>query len=341
LIGLLSKPGDVVLDPFVGSGTTLVEAQRLGRPSLGVDLNPVACLIARSKTLPMSALRVEALVAEIKEEVASALSPRLIGLSRRRVTQQLPPSVQLKWYTRRVLEDLGRLWSVVSACSGRKGLLATAAFSAVLLPVCRETRHWGYVCDNSTPKGDHEGNVETEVDKVLDRLVAAYRERDEELAEQPGPGRIARARVVRGDALAVLGRLPAKSVNVVVTSPPYFGVSDYVKAQRLSMEWLQREIEPLRLREIGARSKRHRQTAHADYVKELVGCFSGVRRVLKSGGACAIVVGESESRAAFITDLRQNLQGIGFKIVLDVNRTVSSQRRQAPSIKGEHVLVVA
>src|SRR4051812_16843478 len=44
LIGLLSEPGDIVLDPFMGSGTTLVEAQRLGRQSIGIDINPVACL---------------------------------------------------------------------------------------------------------------------------------------------------------------------------------------------------------------------------------------------------------------------------------------------------------
>ena len=42
----------VVFDPFVGSGTTLLEAQRHGVPSVGVDLNPIACLIARVKTAP-------------------------------------------------------------------------------------------------------------------------------------------------------------------------------------------------------------------------------------------------------------------------------------------------
>src|SRR6266850_5105308 len=50
-IGLLSKPGDLVVDPFMGSATTLVEAQRLGRRSIGSDLNPIACLIARAKTV--------------------------------------------------------------------------------------------------------------------------------------------------------------------------------------------------------------------------------------------------------------------------------------------------
>src|SRR5688572_19924380 len=44
--------GTAVFDPFCGSGTTMVEAQRLGLPSVGVDLNPIACLISRVKTAP-------------------------------------------------------------------------------------------------------------------------------------------------------------------------------------------------------------------------------------------------------------------------------------------------
>ena len=42
----------IVLDPFCGSGTTLVEAQRAGFEAVGVDLNPIACRISRVKTGP-------------------------------------------------------------------------------------------------------------------------------------------------------------------------------------------------------------------------------------------------------------------------------------------------
>ncbi len=44
-----SKPGDVVLDPFLGSGTTAIAAKRLGRHFIGIELSPEYCEIARKR----------------------------------------------------------------------------------------------------------------------------------------------------------------------------------------------------------------------------------------------------------------------------------------------------
>lgn len=49
LIETFSKPGDIVLDPFAGSGTTLVAAQRLGRRSVGIELDPEYYRTARNR----------------------------------------------------------------------------------------------------------------------------------------------------------------------------------------------------------------------------------------------------------------------------------------------------
>src|SRR5207248_2426721 len=49
IIQLASNAGDVVLDPFCGSGTTLVAAQELGRCWIGIDANPQAIEIARRR----------------------------------------------------------------------------------------------------------------------------------------------------------------------------------------------------------------------------------------------------------------------------------------------------
>jgi len=53
-IELFTRPGDLILDPFVGGGTTLVESRLSGRLSIGSDLNPLAVLISKAKALPIS-----------------------------------------------------------------------------------------------------------------------------------------------------------------------------------------------------------------------------------------------------------------------------------------------
>ena len=61
----------VVLDPFCGSGTTLIEAQRAGYEAVGVDLNPIACLISRVKTnrLPQEFLTISNQVYENSKNI--------------------------------------------------------------------------------------------------------------------------------------------------------------------------------------------------------------------------------------------------------------------------------
>ena len=61
LISAFSKKDDLILDNFVGSGTTLVESKVLGRNAIGVDVNPLACLISKVKTTVIK----ESTVAEI------------------------------------------------------------------------------------------------------------------------------------------------------------------------------------------------------------------------------------------------------------------------------------
>ncbi|MEM0157973.1 MAG: DNA methyltransferase [Thermoplasmataceae archaeon] len=53
LISRYTKPGDWVIDPFCGSGTTLIEAARLGRNSVGIDINPEMVNAAREALAEM------------------------------------------------------------------------------------------------------------------------------------------------------------------------------------------------------------------------------------------------------------------------------------------------
>ncbi|MBT3272462.1 MAG: hypothetical protein HN368_04865, partial [Spirochaetales bacterium] len=67
-----SSPGDTVLDPFCGSGTVLLEALLAGRNAIGADCNPLARLISKVKTTPLSVDLIEQYSERIKTELASA-----------------------------------------------------------------------------------------------------------------------------------------------------------------------------------------------------------------------------------------------------------------------------
>lgn len=55
VIDLFSEPGDCVLDPFMGGGTSIIEGLMLGRSMVGVDINALACFVASTRTRPLSA----------------------------------------------------------------------------------------------------------------------------------------------------------------------------------------------------------------------------------------------------------------------------------------------
>ena len=254
-------------------------------------------------------------------------------------TAILPTGLQAeKWYTETVLASLSSLWALIENSRGSQKTIAKAAFSACLMPSCREDRHWGYICDNTTPKGHKSADVVDLYTSFLERLEYAYTDRDRCIREA-GLNTIPPVRLVCGDARQALKQIGRDSVDLVVTSPPYFGVSDYVKSQRLSMEWFDLEIEPLRLLEIGARSKRHRKAARKEYLTDLTSVFKETYRCLRPNSACVIVVGESSRRDSILSELRDSLEDAGFNLEADINRRVSSQRRQTPSITGEHVIV--
>src|SRR5262249_25527328 len=67
-----SGPRDMIVDPFAGSGTVLVEARLLGRRSAGSDLNPLAVLLARLKTRGTTARERSSLVEAAREVAAFA-----------------------------------------------------------------------------------------------------------------------------------------------------------------------------------------------------------------------------------------------------------------------------
>lgn len=72
----LTQPGEVVLDPMLGSGTTILEAYMSGRKGIGFDIDPLAIMISRVKTTPLS------------QEKLITIKTELIGNARKRIREE-------------------------------------------------------------------------------------------------------------------------------------------------------------------------------------------------------------------------------------------------------------
>lgn len=335
LIGSLSKAGDRVLDPYCGSGTTLLEAQRLGRPGVGIDINPVAMLIGRAKSLSVSGTRLRGVLSvHLQRIVSERLSSGSIEGAN---LYRIPESVQgAKWYHPATLFELSLLWSYISSCSGIAKHLLEFCFSSILVSACSETRHWGYICDNTRPLSARYESAFSLFEAAVEELCAAYDERDR---RQKTARSLPRVKFECGDAAHTLRKYAAEQFGLVVCSPPYFGVIDYVKAQRLTMEWFGHDIQDFRQLETGARSKRHRLKAFEEYISDVRAVFVEVTRTLRSGAYCCVILGQSTKRRETIPELIQTLTEAGLEMKLQLARDVAVRRRQQPHIGDETLLI--
>lgn len=118
-----TKPGDMVFDPFMGGGTTLVEASACGRMALGADISSLAEFIARVKTIPLTKNK-----REIVEKWLDSLIPQL--------NIHLPVERDLEWIEKGYLRNLNnkKVWRL-------RKLIEQALFKTNELP-CPTTKEF-------------------------------------------------------------------------------------------------------------------------------------------------------------------------------------------------------
>ncbi|HUJ77558.1 MAG TPA: DNA methyltransferase, partial [Thermoplasmata archaeon] len=211
--------GATVLDPFAGSGTTLVEARRAGFAAVGVELLPPAALAARVKTR-----------FEVDPRRLADAARRVVAAARDGPRARMPFLRETRrQFSPRSLDALRRLRAALPDGDGPIDEALRLAFGRILIPASRLRRSpcLGY--------GRPPGTEEPDVLDAFRRAVATMAEDLDELQRDRaswGPP----ARVVAGDARAL--DLAEGSVALAVTSPPYVNGMDYVMNYKIDLAWL-------------------------------------------------------------------------------------------------------
>ena len=134
-IRLLSAPGELILDPFGGSGTTALEAIRLGRRAISIDANPVGTLIGRVKTCNVdadSAMDLRALRSSLATWLVDLPSSAALTAEYRSYIPDIP-NID-KWFPATSRGELALIRSRIDSMETTNGqMVALLALSRVVL----------------------------------------------------------------------------------------------------------------------------------------------------------------------------------------------------------------
>lgn len=220
------SPGATVLDPWNGSGTTTLAATQLGLRGVGVDINPVAVLVARAKLAhPADALHLWGLL-NLIETRAATLPVDLRG--EEPLLDWLHPLVARKY---RSLEQ-AIAYVLVSPDSDTSNLQLTHEWpplaSFLLVCLLRAARLHARIQTSTNPTWIRPSRAMGAGDGDLASAFAGVvREFGEQLLRwKDEAGASTATRVLLGDSRAL--PLPQASVDFVLTSPPYCTRIDYV-----------------------------------------------------------------------------------------------------------------
>jgi hypothetical protein len=275
------SPRSCIYDPFVGSGTTLVEANVFGSAAVGCDISAFNCLLSSVKTATYSLGELELALRVVLEEAR-----RHVGDRPQRATDWLS-----QWYAPRALAELlayreagERLPPPYDAVA--KVVLSRAARSARLtthfdldFPRAPTTRPYWCL------KHKRECRPVEEAWKFLVRYTDDTIRRLREFGAFRSDSAVV---VVHDDARTL--RLPVAATGVI-TSPPYPGLIDYHEQHRYAYELL--DLQDRRGDEIGAAAAGRGRHALNAYVAAMSAVFDNTAAQLPRDAWVLIVVNDS------------------------------------------------
>lgn len=331
LLDAYTLPGDVVLDPFCGSGVVPLESILMGRHAIANDLSPYAYVITRGK---LSAPRSKNQAISQAEEVISEVERRAPHTD-----LATTPEWAAKFFHSQTLREVLAAFQVMKE---RQNYFLTACLLGILHHV--RPGFLSYPASHLTPylrpkmyppeKFPHMYTYRDLRSRLLSKVARAYRRTMfTDLRYQ------VTWRVLQENTMNL--SIDDKSVDAVITSPPYFGALDYARDNRLRLWFLGvadwKELD-------------RSLTASDDvYIPQMTQCLRQLYRVLKMGGYCVLVLGDVErngkkrNTATIVSELASEVTDgdlITESIFTDEIPDHRRSRRRTKTTKYERILIM-
>jgi len=233
LIERYTSKNDIVLDPFCGSGTTLLEARLLSRNAIGIDINPLAVLISEVKTLPLDNDEIRSSISLIEEEVRKTKGGLRVKF----------PNIDY-WFCRKTQNKLLKIRSSIVNIYDK---VDKSTYKFLLVCFSSIIRKSSYADPRMAKTYKSKRVIEKVKTGWVPLPIQYFREALERNFERIKSlsGHLAEnsnyVKVFQGDAKetsAILKRNGIKTVDFIMTSPPYINAQDYFRSYKLELWWL-------------------------------------------------------------------------------------------------------
>lgn len=349
LIQELSSVGDTVGDIFAGSGTTLVEALTLKRHAVGLDANPLACLIAKTKTgvindedvgpLQGMVQRARETADRLYESVSDSGS---LFPTRGFVSDGWRPNYAKLgfWFETHVIEELAEILVWCRALSTEQSRdLALTSLSSIVVAVSRQDSDTRYV---RREKNIAPGETFRRFGRSLEHATRAA----VEFSDMVEPR--FRRQVISAD---LLSEPKVPTLDLVVCSPPYPNAYSYHLYHMTRMLWLGMDQPRFKQEEIGSHRKYSSKGANAATVDTFRAEFTRILQwlsgTLKHGGYACFVVGNSTLKGQRIDNaalIVESGKPAGFRQALCIERTMQATKKAfnptIGKIKTEKIVIL-
>ncbi|MDR1023792.1 MAG: type I restriction enzyme HsdR N-terminal domain-containing protein [Prevotellaceae bacterium] len=255
-----TKPGDLVLDPFGGSGITIVEALMTGRKGINIDLNPMAVFIVQSLIAPVKPAELAQVFQEVKteylkhepktkKEIEKALK-KYKGCKVLPLPKGSDVETTDQLFSDKQTAQLALLKSIILKQKDeniRNSLLL--AFSSTVTKT-NKTYH------NSSSRDENAGNsaafayyryriskneIDLDIIKTFETKYKKVRAAKQEMSYFINEETIGNAQILKGTATD-LHSLPGESVDYIYTDPPYGKKIPYLDLSVMWNAWLDLEV---------------------------------------------------------------------------------------------------
>ena len=339
---LYCKTGFSILDPFCGSGTTLVEGVLNGMPSFGIDLNPIAYIISKAKSNRYSDREIQ-LIKDFISEIQTKINNGFFSNNNYNKNGIEIPDFPNRdhWFQKNVSYELASLKNKIDRLQNDNvKTLLYCAFSKIIVKVSNQDSEVRYSAKN---KNHPDGIVYLSFVDTVSNYLLALASKEHSI--------IAKSKVHNGDTFEVLKTLPENYFDFLITSPPYINTFDYYLYHKQRMFWLGYDHRPVRQKEIGNHHRidtKNFDIAKAEYIESMSQIMNELSRVSKPNSYFVMIIGDGivEGKTIdmchVITDICEHsnysIEKIESLNLSDITRSFNKKFSNAP--KKEHTITL-